>query len=114
MDDPKKEIYDILSTINTANVYENRPEKLISVEATPVIVFSVADNAPTYVLEKAIAFQNVRIDIDIFAKTSKLTGGLMITVQQKMIDADYRMVFNTDVEDPTGYSHVRLSFENSI
>lgn len=94
--EPKKDIYTILSSIEGVTVYQSRPE---IIESLPTIVFYVGSNIPSYLLEKEIGTQDIDIVIDIYAETSKKSGVLLATLEQVMLNNDYRLVFNMDMPE---------------
>jgi len=106
MYEPKKDIYTILSSLDDVTVYQNRPEVL---KSFPCITFSIGSNIPEYELEKDIAYQNIDVVIDIYAKTSKETGSLLASLQEEMIDNDYRLVFCMDIPEED-VSHITTRF----
>lgn len=107
MYEPKKDIYEILSGIDGVVVYQQRPEVL---KEFPCITFYVAENTPTYELQKVIGYQRIEVVVDIYANTSSQTGELLSTVVGVMLENSMRMVFSSDVPDPNGYSHVTTRF----
>jgi len=108
--EPKKDIYRILSSINGVKVYQTRPE---AIEEFPSITFNIGSNVPEYVLDKDIGMQNIEVIIDIFAKTSVESGELLATLEQTMLENDYRLVFNMDVPEDDLH-HITTRFKLSI
>lgn len=105
MIEPKRDIYTILSEV-TSNVYQARPE--LAVEY-PCMIFYISSNVPSYVLEKKIGYQEIEVTIDIYAKTSKESGSLLNSLVAKMLENNYRMVFNADVPNDE-VSHITTRF----
>ncbi len=105
MDEPKADIYTILSQLE-ANVYQARPEQVIEY---PCITFFVSSNIPGYVLEKEIGFQNIEVTIDIYTKTSKESGSLLASLESLMLDNNYRLVFSADIPNDDS-SHITTRF----
>jgi hypothetical protein len=96
MYEPKKDIYTILSAIEGVTVYQVRPE---IINTLPCITFYIGSNVPEYVLEKEIGLQDIDVIIDIWAETSKESGTLLSTLEQTMLDNDYRLIYNMDVPE---------------
>lgn len=107
MYEPKKDIFEILSGIGDAVVYQQRPEVL---KEMPCITFYIAENTPTYELEKEIGYQRVEVVIDIYGNTSSQTGDLLSSVESTMRENNWRLVFSNDVPDPNGYSHITTRY----
>jgi len=105
MIEPKKDIYTILSEVTT-NVYQARPEVAIEY---PCIVFFVSSNVPKYVLGKEIGYQDMEVTVDIYAKTSIESGELLSTLESKMLENNYRLVFNEDIPNDDS-SHITTRF----
>lgn len=106
MYEPKEDLYTILNSIAGVTVYQTRPEVL---QNFPCITFNIGSNIPEYDLSKEITHQDIDAVIDIYAETSKETGSLLASLQQKMIDNDYRMVFCMDIPDDNA-SHITTRF----
>lgn len=106
MYEPKKDLYSLLSEISDVTVYQARPEIEM---ALPCIIFHVIGNTPEYVLEKSIGYQDVEVVIDIYASTSKESGELLTTLESKMMEDEYRLVFSSDILDDT-CSHITTRF----
>jgi hypothetical protein len=105
MYEPKKDIYTILKSV-TDNVYQNFPE---ASDTLPCISFYMEGNTPTYTLDKEIGFQDISVIVDIWAKTSKETGELLISLESEMLENDFRMVFSSDLPEDN-LSHVTTRF----
>lgn len=96
MYEPKKDVYTILSGIEGVTVYQERPE---IIKTLPCITFNIGSNVPEYVLERDIGLQNIEVVIDIWAETSKQSGSLLATLQDTMLENDYRLTFNMDLPE---------------
>jgi hypothetical protein len=110
MTDPKQTIYEKLIGITTANVYQNQPEEFEDLDTKPSITFEVFNNVPVHTLDKDIPKQDIRIKIDIWGKTSGITGDILNQVVTEMLELDYTCTFNQDLKDPTGISHLTTQF----
>lgn len=109
LDEPKKEIYDVLKTLTGVNAYQIRPEILPENEM-PIVTFYVSLNIPRYALDKGIGKQDIEVTIDIWAKNSKDTGSVLIELEDKMREIDYLMSGAIDIPDAEGYSHLSAKF----
>lgn len=102
---PKADLYNLLSELN-ATVYQARPEVI---KTFPCVTFYIVGNTPEYELEREIGYQDIEVVVDIFAKTSTESGELLTSLESIMIEADYRLVFSSDVlEDDI--SHITTRF----
>lgn len=108
--EPKKDIYTILSSIEGVTVYQTRPD---IIEDLPSITFNIGSNVPEYVLDKEIGMQNIEVIIDIFAKTSAESGALLSTLEETMLENDYRLVFNMDIPEDDLH-HITTRFKLSV
>ena len=109
MYEPKKDVYTILSAIDDVVVYQNRPEVL---KTFPCITFYIVGNTPEYLLEKSIGTQAIEVIVDIFAKTSSESGELLSTLEEQMLENDFRLVFSSDVPEDER-SHITTRFNLS-
>jgi len=106
MIEPKSQIYTILNEIDDVVVYQARPDVL---ESIPCITFYVGNNVPAYVVDGNTAYQDIEVIIDIYGENSKESGSLLVTLETKMLDNGYRLVFCSDVQDEK-YSHITTRF----
>lgn len=104
--EPKKDIYDILSAIEGVTVYQRMADIEVNI---PCMIFSISGNTPEYVLAKEVGYQDIEVDIDIYAKNSSESGSLLITLESEMLSNDYRMISCLDVPDEN-YSHITTKF----
>lgn len=111
MTDPRKTIYETLSELTsdfpTLKVFQQRPE---TIEVFPCITFNVESNIPTYNLSKDIANQVIVIKLDIWSESSNNGKDVLIAVEEKMREIDYRLTFNLDILDPSGIFHITTQF----
>ena len=66
-DEPKKQIYSILSQIPGIKVYQIRPERIA---VFPSVTFYVSNNTPSYCLDHTVGRKNIEITVDIWGKNS--------------------------------------------
>jgi hypothetical protein len=104
--EPKKDVYEILNTIDGVTVYQNTPEVF---KDLPTIVFYIDSNVPEYLLEKDIGYQDIEIVVDIFAKNSAGSGSLLASLEQVMLENDFRLMMAMDVPDENT-SHITTRF----
>lgn len=107
MTDPKETIYNKLSEVTGANVYQTRPEVI---ENLPAVTFNIQSNVPKYNLDKEIAKQDIVVKVDLWGNTSNDTAALLVQVEALMLELDYRLTFNQDLVDPSGISHLTTQF----
>lgn len=100
-------IYNKLSEITTATVYQSRPEVI---ENLPAVTFDIQSNVPKYNLDSEIAIQDVTVKIDIWADSSGEAETLLGSVETKMRALKYRLTSNFDVPDPDGICHLATQF----
>lgn len=109
MTEPKAEIKSILDEISGAVSYQSKPRLL---KVFPALIFYIAENTPSYVLEKDVAYQSIQVVIDIYAKTSKESGALLIALESKMLENGYRLTLSQDVPNDD-FSHITTRFNIS-
>jgi len=107
---PKADVYNKLKELTGVIVYQLRPEVL---EDFPCVVFSIGNDNIMYFLSHDIAYQDIDLDIDIFAETSVETSGLLSDIEYKLRDLGYRLIQSRDVPDPDLISHVNARFNLS-
>jgi hypothetical protein len=106
MYEPKKDIYTILSGIDDVHVYQERPDIL---KKFPCITFRIENNVNNYTLDKEIAYQNIVVVVDIFAKTSSQSSLLLTEIEAIMRGSDLRLTFASDVPEEN-LSHITTRF----
>jgi len=102
---PKEDIYNALSVLE-AEVYQARPEVL---NTFPCLTFHILDNVPEYTIDKEIGFQEIVVAVDIYARTSEETSGLLEDVEVALRELDYRLTFSMDIPED-GLSHITSRF----
>jgi hypothetical protein len=120
--EPKQTIYEALSEIETitvgqtsrpVSVFQEQPDEIVDDDLL-CVTFSVSSNVPGYGFDGLIALQDIVIKIDVWALNSIESGLLLAAVEGKMREIGYRMVFNSDVADPKGYSHITTQFNCQV
>jgi hypothetical protein len=106
MNEPKSDIYTILSGISGATTYQMRPGVMKDI---PCYIYQITGNTPTYSLEGEIEYQDISVSIDIYANNSKESGSLLTTLVETMIDSGYRMIYASDIPDDN-LSHIATEF----
>jgi hypothetical protein len=104
--EPKADIYTILNAIEGVNVYQSRPDVIAEF---PSLTFYIGSNIPEYELEKEIAYQDIEVVIDIYAKTSKESGSLLASLEDTMLENNWRLIYNADVPE-NDVSHITTRF----
>ncbi len=107
MTDYRTTIYNKLSEITTANVYQSRPEVI---DPLPAITFDIQSNVPKYNLSNEIVIQDIIVKVDIWADTSGEAETLLNSVESKMRELKFRLTSNLDVPDPDGICHLATQF----
>jgi len=105
---PKSEIYNKLKETGYT-VYQNRPEVL---GVLPCIVFSIGDNSGVYTFTD-LGYQNIIVDIDIYADTSTGSSTILTAVESEMRELGYMLTSSLDIPDPDLISHVSATFNLS-
>lgn len=111
--DQKKVIYNKLSEVDalyapaTVEVAIEEPEKIMTL---PCITFNVENDVPVYTVNGEISHQDVSAKIDVWGKTSNVTGSIVKLVIEKMLEIGYRCTYNQPLVDPSKNSHVTMQF----
>lgn len=106
MNNVKKEIYDLLSTLEYT-VYQSRPEVLVEF---PCVTFMVAQHSIEPTLEREIGYQQILFNVDLFADTASETSSMLAEVENLLRSNDYIMTDCFDLVEPDGRSHLALRF----
>ncbi len=118
MDDVKSTIYAKLKEITEITAGEDtydvtvrheRPEEIVDADLN-LVIYSVADQVPTYDLGKSIGYENVIVKIDLWSRDSIQSNLLLVEVEEKMRELNYLLTFSGDISDPKGYSHIVARF----
>ena len=109
MIEPKSQIYTILKKV-TNNVYQAMPEVNV---VYPCIIYSISGNEPQYTVDQELEYQIVEAKIDIYDKTSKGTGTLLVILVNEMLDNGYRMTYCADIPNEDS-SHISTLFSTII
>lgn len=115
MENPKPAIFakinELKTTYTSLKVFQERPEVL---ESLPTITFRIEDDNPSYTLDGNVGTQRIVARIDIWAKTSKESGALLLALELKMKEIKYLLSSHFDIlepEVPNGLiSHVTTQF----
>lgn len=106
---PNEDVYNILSSIEGVEVSNGRPD-IIAV--FPSITFDIDDNAPEQYLDNSdVAYQDIIVNLEIWADDSDTSGELLSEVYEKMVSQNkFRMTFCDEIQDPSGKSHMVTRF----
>ncbi|MDO4271543.1 MAG: hypothetical protein Q4C83_00975 [Candidatus Saccharibacteria bacterium] len=108
MFNPKQEIYKKLSEIKDAAVSQSSQNIFNEV---PAITYRIDGNGANYDLDNEIAYQDVRVSIDIFTDDSVTASKLLAQVEAKMREMKYRLDTSLDVPSPKGaLYHINATF----
>ncbi len=111
MNTVKKEIYDLLNTLDYT-VLQSNP---LEFESLPVITYNIADNAINVDLDKNIAYQDVNVNIDIWAKSSVSASNILGEVEELLRNNSFIMSFSADVPNvDTDLWHISTRFTTII
>lgn len=106
----KRNIYKTLKTIPNVAVFQVSPNIQITL---PCIIFTTYSIDPTYELAGEYAYRDIKIIIDIYAKTSKECWQLFDKCVQKMHILGYRSTNSRDLNIDED-ARVNAEFETII
>ncbi len=93
MNTVKKEVYDLLNVLGYT-VLQSNP---LDFESLPVITYNIADNAINVDLDKNIAYQDVNVNIDIWASDSVSASNILNEVEELLRSNSFIMSFSADI-----------------
>ena len=106
---PKKDIYEKLNTLD-ATVMQYQPTVFNNL---PVITFKINDNTPNLFLDNTIAYQNIEVQIDIWANDSVSASNLLSQVEETMREDFYQMTYSADVPNVGDIYHIVTRFRKN-
>ena len=108
MFNPKPEIYAKLCEIEDVQVSQSSQNIF---NTTPAITYRIDGNAADYYLENDIASQQILCSVDIWTDDSKTASILLVQVEAKMRELNYRLNNALDVPAPEGaLYHINAAF----
>ncbi|MCI8309104.1 MAG: hypothetical protein HFJ45_02610 [Clostridia bacterium] len=107
---PKKDIYQILKSVNT-NVSQTQPTAF---NKLPYINFSITDNSVNLDLNNNINYQDIEVQIDIWAEDSVSSSNLLSKVEEKMRENLYILTYSSDVPNTGNIFHIVSRFQTKI
>lgn len=107
---PKADIYNLLKTLGYG-VSQAQPTVF---NELPYLTFRVIGNDNSLFLDNSIAFQNVEVQIDIWADTSVEASEILSKVEEKMRSDFYNMTYSADVPNIDNIFHVVSRFSKKI
>ena len=103
---PKTDIYNALKELG----YEVSQTQPTVFNNLPFIGFSILQNVPTYFLNEEIAYQDIDVQIDIWANTSVEASEIISQLETKMMTLGYHLIYNSDVPNVGNVFHVVTRF----
>ena len=107
---PKADIYNLLKTLG----YGVSQTQSTVFNELPYLTFRVIGNDSSLFLDNSIAFQNVEVQIDIWADTSVEASEILSKVEEKMRSDFYNMTYSADVPNIDNTFHVVSRFSKKI
>lgn len=108
---PKTDIYDLLKILPYF-VSQKKPEIF---KKLPAITFFVLNNAINSNLDKEIAWQDIAIQIDIWANDSVKASNILKEVTFLMLENNYLLKFSSDVDNPDkSLHHITTRYETIV
>lgn len=101
MYNPKKEIYQILSSLGYACSQGNQA----TFKEVPAITFTIGSNQPRYDLSKAVTASDIEVVVDVWANESVTTSRIASEAEAAMREHDYLLSFSSDIPAPEGCLH---------
>lgn len=103
---PKEEIFKILSELGCA-VSQTKPPVF---NELPYITFTVTGNDINTFLDNSIAYQDITVQVDIWADDSPSASNLLSKVEEKMRNNFYNMIYSSDVPNNGNVFHIVSRF----
>lgn len=103
---PKEEIFKILSELGCA-VSQTKPPIF---NELPYITFTVTGNDINTFLDNTIAYQDITVQVDIWADDSPSASNLLSKVEEKMRNNFYNMIYSSDVPNTGNVFHIVSRF----
>lgn len=107
---PKKDIFELLSSLGYG-VSQTQPTEF---NELPFINFSITDNSANLDLNNTIAYQEIEVQIDIWADSSVEASNILSEVEEIMRSDLYKMFYSADVENPSNIYHIVSRFRKYI
>lgn len=107
---PKTEIYNLLRSLGYG-VSQTQPTEF---NELPFINFSITDNSTNLDLGNEIAYQEIEVQIDIWANTSVESSNVLSEVEEIMRNNKYRMFYSADVNNPGNIYHIVSRFRKLV
>lgn len=107
---PKSEIFNILSDLD-CKVSQSKPPVF---NELPYITFTVTGNDINSFLDNSIAYQNITVQIDIWANDSVNASNLLSQVEEKMRNNFYNMIYSSDVPNIGNIFHIVTRFNKKV
>ena len=104
---PKSDIFNILSTLK----YEVSQDSDNVFNTLPVITFSVGNNNVNLDLNNEILYQDIEININIWAETSVMASTMLREVEALMRQHGYKLTFSGDIPQENGIYHISNRFK---
>lgn len=103
---PKKEVYNLLSQLN-CGVSQTEPAVF---NELPHVNFSVLNNSVKLFLDNTIAYQEIDVQIDIWAHNSVEASELLSQIEEIMRGDYYTLVYSADIPHTGNIFHVVTRF----
>lgn len=107
---PKEEIFKILSELGCA-VSQTKPPVF---NELPYITFNVTGNDINTFLDNSIAYQDITVQVDIWADDSPSASNLLSQVEEKMRNNFYSMIYSSDVPNVGNVFHIVSRFTKKV
>ena len=107
---PKKDIFNLLSRLGYG-VSQTQP---IEFNELPYINFSITGNSASLDLDNNIAFQEIEVQIDIWANNSVEASSILSEVEEIMRSDLYEMFYSADVPNPSNIFHIVTRFRKLV
>lgn len=107
---PKTEIFNILKELGYG-VSQTKPPVF---NELPYITFNVTGNVINTFLDNSIAYQDITVQIDIWAESSVSASNILSQVEEKMRNNFYNMNYSSDVPNTGNIFHVVSRFKKIV
>ena len=107
---PKTEIFNLLSELD-CEVSQTKPPIF---NTLPYITFTVTGNDINTFLDNSIAYQDITVQIDIWADDSPSASNLLSQVEEKMRNNFYSMIYSSDVPNVGNVFHIVSRFTKKV